>query len=174
VMGYKEFARAAHEAGVDGTLIVDLPPEEADDFVATLHARPLDTIFLLAPTSTDERIAKICAAASGFVYYVSLKGVTGAASLDVNSVAGKLAHIRKHTKMPIGVGFGIKDPATAAQIARIADAVIVGSALVKTIESLLDKPDRIIEEISSRITAMRKAMDEDDSDELPQQHVGNK
>jgi len=174
VMGYEEFSRAAHAAGVDGTLIVDLPPEEADDFVSTMHAQQLETIFLLAPTSTDERIAKICAAASGFVYYVSLKGVTGAASLDISSVADRVAHIRSFTGMPIGVGFGIKDATTAAQIARIADAVIVGSALVKTIEGLLDQPDRIVTEISSQIAAMRKAMDQNDSNELLQQHVGSK
>ena len=173
MMGYKEFARAACENGVDGMIIVDLPPEEAQDFVAVMHARQLETIFLIAPTTTDERIRKICAAASGFVYYVSLKGVTGSASLDIKAVADKITHIRSHTKMPIGVGFGIKDATTAAQIARIADAVIVGSALVKTIEDLLDQPDRIVKEISSRISAMRKAMDENDA-ELLQQHAGSK
>lgn len=172
VMGYKEFARVADEAGVDGALIVDLPPEEADDFVAAMRARHLETIFLVAPTSTDERIAKINTAASGFVYYVSLKGVTGAASLDITSVADRVAHIRSYTTMPIGVGFGIKDAATAAQIAQIADAVIVGSALVRTIEGLLDSPDRIIAEVSSQIAAMRKAMDHTDSGDVLQQHVG--
>ena len=164
-MGYDVFARAAHEAGVDGTLVVDLPPEEAGEFVATLHSRQLDMIFLLAPTSTDERIAKICATASGFVYYVSLKGVTGAASLDVKAVTDRVTRIRKYTSMPIGVGFGIKDAATAAQIAQVADAVIVGSALVRTIEGLLAKPDRIIAEISSQLAAMRKAMDKADTGE---------
>jgi len=174
VMGYKEFSRAAHVAGVDGTLIVDLPPEEADDFLSTMHGQQLETIFLVAPTSTDERIAKICAAASGFVYYVSLKGVTGAASLDVSSVSDRVAQIRDFTTMPIGVGFGIKDATTAAQIARIADAVIVGSALVNTIERLQDNSGRIIEEISDQISAMRKAMDQGHSDELLQQHAGSK
>jgi tryptophan synthase alpha chain len=164
-MGYQAFARAAHDNGVDGILIVDLPPEEAQDFVTTMHEQQLETIFLVAPTTSDARIASICSAASGFVYYVSLKGVTGAASLDVKSVAAKVAHIRKYSEKPIGVGFGIKDAATAAQIARIADAVIVGSALVRTIEDLLDHPDRIVAEISAQIAVMRKAMDEAGSDE---------
>lgn len=173
VMGYRQFAGAAQSAGVDGVLTVDLPPEEADEFVATLHDHQLNTIFLIAPTTTDERIAKICADASGFVYYVSLKGVTGAASLDIKTVAGRIAHIKRFTDMPIGVGFGIKDAQTAAQISRAADAVIVGSALVSIVEEFADHPDRIIAEITSRIAAMRKAIDQCD-DEVIQQQVGNK
>jgi len=173
VMGYRQFAGAAQSAGVDGVLTVDLPPEEADEFVTSLHDHELNTIFLIAPTTTDERIAKICADASGFVYYVSLKGVTGAASLDIKTVAGRIAHIKRFTDMPIGVGFGIKDAQTAAQISRTADAVIVGSALVSIVEEFADHSDRIIAEITSRIAAMRKAIDQGD-DEVIQQQVGNK
>ena len=160
VMGYVTFAEAAQEAGVDGVLTVDLPPEEADGLAAALRSLHVDPIFLLAPTSTGERIAKICAAASGFVYYVSLKGVTGAATLDIGSVAVKLAEIRKATALPVGVGFGIKDAEAAARVAELADAVVVGSALVKIIEALVNTPDKIAGEIMRQLAAMRQAIDE--------------
>jgi tryptophan synthase alpha chain len=159
-MGYDRFADEAADAGVDGILTVDLPPEEADALVQAVGGQEIDPIFLLAPTSDDGRIASVCARASGFVYYVSLKGVTGAAHLDIASVAEKIARIRTFTDLPVGVGFGIRDAASAARVATIADAVVVGSALVAEIESLLDQRDQIVERVSALVGEMRKAMDE--------------
>lgn len=159
VMGYERFAVAAQEAGVDGILTVDIPPEEAGELVQALRAHELDPIFLLAPTSTPERIATICASASGFVYYVSLKGVTGAANLDMDSVTEKVAEIRAHTDLPIGVGFGIKDAASAATVAAVADAVVVGSAIVKLLEANADTPGNIAGEVAEQLGKMRRAMD---------------
>jgi tryptophan synthase alpha chain len=159
VMGHETFAQAAQAAGVDGVLSVDLPPEEGASLNAALAAHGLDPIFLLAPTSTDDRIARITAAASGFVYYVSLKGVTGAGHLDVDAVAHKVAAIRAHTPLPVGVGFGVRDPESAARLARVADAVIVGSALVRRVGELAATPARIPAEVGALLAAMRKAMD---------------
>ncbi len=158
-MGYEPFAREAAAAGVDGVLTVDLPPDEGDEFIPLMREAGLDCIFLLAPTSTDERIEKVCASGSGFVYYVSLKGVTGAANLDVDSVAGKLAAIRRHTDMPIGVGFGIKDADSAGRVARVADAVVVGSAIVRLIEQYRDAPQEARLQVEGLLASMRKAMD---------------
>ena len=160
VMGYAAFADAAAVAGVDGVLTVDLPPEEGHDLVQALREHGLDPIFLLAPTSTAERVKTICAAASGFVYYVSLKGVTGAASLDTEAVARKVEAIRAVTGLPIGVGFGIRDGASAARVAAVADAVVVGSALVNKIAGFAAQPDKIPTEVARVITEMRRAMDE--------------
>lgn len=159
VMGYEAFAHAAADAGVDGVLTVDLPPEEADDLLAALHRHALDPIFLIAPTTDAQRVQRIAAAASGFVYYVSLKGVTGAANLDVQAVAERLSEIRRHITLPLGVGFGIKDAETAAQVAVVADAVVVGSALVRQIELLAEEPGRINAAIASVLAEMRLAMD---------------
>ncbi len=159
VMGYDNFAAAAHEAGVDGVLTVDLPPEEADDLLASLRKHQLDPIFLLAPTTDEQRVQKICALASGFVYYVSLKGVTGAANLDLASVQEKLIQIRRHTDLPVGVGFGIKDAETAAQVAGHADAVVVGSAVVKLVEHYAARPDEGREAVARLLAGMRKTMD---------------
>jgi tryptophan synthase alpha chain len=159
VMGYQAFAAAAGQAGVDGALTVDLPPDEGHDLLVALRALDLDPIYLIAPTSSAARIEKICSAASGFVYYVSLKGVTGAAHLDLAPVEQKLALIRQHTTLPVGVGFGIRDAATAARVARIADAVIVGSALVSRIEELADRPDAIAPALGALLGEMRSAMD---------------
>ncbi len=159
VMGYEAFAAAAAEAGVDGALTVDIPPEEGGGFVQALRAEAVDPIFLLAPTSTEERIGRICAAASGFVYYVSLKGVTGAGHLDLDAVAAKLTQIRGATELPVGVGFGIKDAETAAAMSRMADAVVVGSALVGRIEALADRPEQIAPQISGFLEGLRAAMD---------------
>ncbi len=158
-MGYEHFARMAREAGVDGVLTVDMPPEEAADLTRALQAQGVAPIFLLAPTSTAERIAKISALAQGYLYYVSLKGVTGAATLDVEDVRRKLKDIRAVTKLPLGVGFGIKDAETARRIAQFADAVIVGSALVQKIEQLAAEPAKISVEISKLLSQMRHAMD---------------
>jgi tryptophan synthase alpha chain len=159
VMGYARFAAAAADAGVDGVLTVDMPPEEAQAFQSALKPRGLDTIFLLAPTSSTERIKLIARAASGFIYYVSLRGVTGAANLDVTEVAGKLKEIRKHTKLPLGVGFGISGPEAAAQVAEMADAVIVGSAVVRRMEEMAANPDKILSEVPAFIARLREAMD---------------
>jgi tryptophan synthase alpha chain len=134
VMGYANFARDAGKAGVDGVLTVDLPPEEAAELIAALRQHEIDTIFLVAPTTPEARIKTICAAARGFIYYVSLKGVTGASNLDPAAVADKLQQLRAATTLPVGVGFGIRDAQTAAAVSRIADAVVVGSAVVRKIE----------------------------------------
>lgn len=129
-MGYDAFAAAAASAGVDGLLTVDMPPEEAEALTAALQGQQIDTIFLLAPTTTDERIAAIAALASGYLYCVSLKGVTGAGNLDVESVRHMLGRVRSATDLPVTVGFGIKDAASAVAIAEVADGVVIGSALV--------------------------------------------
>ena len=159
VAGYERFAEAAANAGVDGILTVDLPPEEADGFRDALRARGIDLIFLLAPTSDEQRIARICAQASGFVYYVSLKGVTGAAHLDVADVESRVKRIKALTQLPVGVGFGIRDGETAARVAAVSDAVVVGSALINTMEASMDKPSRIPDQVAALVSSMRTAMD---------------
>ena len=128
------FVRDAAAAGVDGVLIVDYPPEECEAFASNLRAHGLDLIFLLAPTSTDARMAQIAKVASGYVYYVSLKGVTGSGALDTASVEAMLPRIRAHISVPVGVGFGIRDAATAKTIAKVADAVVVGSKIIQLLE----------------------------------------
>lgn len=158
-MSYEAFAAAAAEAGVDGVLTVDLPPEEADVPLAAFRAHGLDPIFLLAPTSSAERIQKVCAAASGFVYYVSLKGVTGSAALDTDAVAAKVAEIRRITDLPVGVGFGIRDADSAARVAAVADAVVVGSAVVTRVAEFGEQPERIKAELGALLGGMRDAMD---------------
>ena len=125
------FIRDAAEAGVDGLLIVDYPPEECEQFSADLAAAGMDLIFLLAPTSTEQRIKDVGRIATGYVYYVSLKGVTGAGHLDTDAVAQAVPRIRAHVKVPVGVGFGIRDAATAQAVARVSDAVVIGSRLVQ-------------------------------------------
>jgi tryptophan synthase alpha chain len=160
VMGYARFAEDAAAAGVDGVLTVDLPPEEAGDFRAALRAHGLDAIFLLAPTSPAERITLISAAASGFIYYVSLRGVTGASHLDLGEVAARLKTIRAGTDLPVGVGFGIGTPEAAARVAAFADAVIVGSAIVKRMEELAGEPDKILIELPKFLGQLRAAMDQ--------------
>jgi len=130
IMGYEAFAQDAHSAGVDGVVTVDLPPEEAAGLSAALRSHHIDPVFLLAPTTSDERKRRICRAASGFVYYVSLKGVTGSDKLDSSTLAAQIEKIRQFTDLPIAVGFGIKDAQTATQVAAVGDAVVVGSALV--------------------------------------------
>ncbi len=159
IAGYGEFASSAAEAGVDGVLTVDLPPEEADEFLEAVRAHDIDLIFLLAPTSDENRIKTICGVASGFVYYVSLKGVTGASNLDVDSVASKVSTIKKFTELPVGVGFGIRDGASAAQVAAVSDAVVVGSVLVQAIESLGERRELIPQELAKLLSEMRAAMD---------------
>mgnify|MGYP000091145910 FL=1 len=163
VMGYQSFAQQAATSGIDGVLTVDMPPVEADEYVPALKSQGLDPIFLLAPTSTPARIKKLAEVASGFVYYVSLKGVTGAATLDVASVETKVAEIRQFIDLPIAVGFGISDADSAAKVASCSDAVVVGSTIVKkmTINSGKTEQERsiIIKEISEILSSMRSAMD---------------
>ena len=129
------FVAAAKEAGVDGLLVVDYPPEECEAFAARLKSAGLDLIFLLAPTSTEQRMKEVGRIASGYVYYVSLKGVTGAGHLDTAAVAEMLPRIRKHVSVPVGVGFGIRDAATARAVAQVADAVVIGSRLIQILET---------------------------------------
>jgi len=159
VKGYSEFAAAASEAGVDGVLVVDMPPEEAVDLVNALRARDLNMIFLVAPTTDTQRIEAITRAGSGFVYYVSLKGVTGAGHLDIDAVKDRVSEIHKLTELPVGVGFGIKDAASAAQIASIADAIVVGSALVRKVEENAGSSEKINQAVAGLLSEMRQAMD---------------
>jgi tryptophan synthase alpha chain len=133
--GADAFVNEAAAVGVDGMLIVDYPPEECEDFAAKLRERQMDLIFLLAPTSTDERMAQVARVASGYVYYVSLKGVTGAGTLNVDEVEKMLPRIRAHVSVPVGVGFGIRDAATAKAIGRSADAVVIGSKIIQLLEA---------------------------------------
>lgn len=157
-MGYEAFAAAAQAAGVDGVLVVDYPPEESAQLVASLSRRHIDSIFLLSPTSQDGRIQQVARMASGYIYYVSLKGVTGAANIDLQEVAGKLPQIRSQIQLPIGVGFGIRDAQTARAIASVADAVVIGSRLVQEIET--SSAERLIGNVSSWLGGIRRAMDE--------------
>jgi len=159
ILGYQQFAQLASEAGVDGVLIVDMPPEEADEFTALMTQYSINTIFLISPTTNAERIQKICQFASGYLYYVSLKGVTGANTLDVDSVARKLTEIRSITDLPVGVGFGIKDGETAQAVSRVADAVVVGSALVRMIAEHQDDQEKMNQKVSGIMREMRSMMD---------------
>jgi tryptophan synthase alpha chain len=159
VMGYSAFADKAKAVGLDGVLTVDLPPEEAGEFNQLMKASDIDVIYLLAPTTEEARIKQICAAGSGYVYYVSVKGVTGSASLNVAEVADKLEIIRKHTDMPVGVGFGIRDDASARAISEVADGVIVGSVLVNKIAELAGNQEQIPGAVAAITASMRQAMD---------------
>lgn len=156
--GADAFIRDAAAAGVDGVLIVDYPPEECETFAAKLRANGLDLIFLLAPTSTDARMAQIARVASGYVYYVSLKGVTGAGTLDTGAVQAMLPRIRAHVSVPVGVGFGIRDAATAREIARVADAVVIGSRLISLIESV--PREAVVPTAAGFLREIRTALDD--------------
>ena len=159
VWGYAAFTAAAAAAGVDGVLTVDMPPEEAGEFTAAMNEVGLDTIFLLAPTSDATRMQRVSESASGFIYYVSFKGVTGANRLDVAAVTAKLGELRQHTALPIGVGFGIRDAETAGQVAEIADAVVVGSVLIKQLAELAGQPGAIPAALASTVAALRAGID---------------
>jgi len=159
VMGYDDFARAASDAGADGGIVVDLPPEEGETLIKALHENNIDPVFLLAPTTTEVRMQTICDAASGFIYYVSLRGVTGAANLDLSEVRNRLNEIRTHTRLPVGVGFGINNPEAAAQLAAFADAVIVGSAVMRLIEDNQDDIDTARNKVKAFIASLRQAID---------------
>jgi len=158
-IGYQAFADQAARAGVDGVLIVDMPPEEAEEIGPLLKSHQLDAIFLVAPTTSHERAATICAYGEGYLYYVSLKGVTGAATLNADDVAKHLAPLREMTDLPLCVGFGIRDGVTAAEVSKVADGVIVGSALVTRIAESADAPETIAGQLKTVLSEMRTAMD---------------
>lgn len=158
-LGYARFAEAARDAGVDGVLTVDMPPEEAVELVEELRKNDLDRIFLLSPTTPDSRIRQVSELASGYIYYVSLKGVTGAANLDTTEVAGKVGHIQSFTPTPVAVGFGIRDAQSAAAVSETADAVVVGSVLVALVGEHAGQPDILHEKIFETVNGMRLAMD---------------
>ena len=157
-MGQEAFILAAKEAGVDGAIVVDYPPEECEEFARLMQTNGLSTIFLLAPTSTEERIAQVAKVGSGFSYYVSLKGVTGAGNIDTQEVAQRIAEIRKYVKLPIGVGFGIRDGATAKAVAAVSDAVVIGSRIIQELENT--PRDKSVEAVQTFMTSIRKALDE--------------
>ncbi|MCC7083140.1 MAG: tryptophan synthase subunit alpha [Burkholderiales bacterium] len=156
-MGWERFAGEAAANGVDGVLVVDYPPEEAHESAALLEQRGIDAIFLVAPTTTDARMRELAAAARGYIYYVSLTGVTGATHFDLAPVEEKLKRLRKLTRLPIGVGFGIRDGASAKAVARIADAVVIGSALVQLLAEgdAAGAPERA----AQFVAGVRQAMD---------------
>ncbi|MCP1174572.1 MULTISPECIES: tryptophan synthase subunit alpha [Ralstonia] len=156
-MGVEAFAKAASEAGVDGVLVVDYPPEECEAFANTMRAAGIDPIFLLAPTSTEARIAQIARVASGYIYYVSLKGVTGAATIDLDAVAARIPQIRQHARLPVGVGFGIRDAATARAISGVADAVVIGSRIVQLLEEA--PREQAVQYLTDFIAEIRQALD---------------
>ena len=157
-MGQQAYIDAAREAGVDGTIVVDYPPEECEEFAQSMRANGLDLIFLLSPTSTEERIEQVAKVGSGFSYYVSLKGVTGAANIDTTEVAQRLAAIRKHVKLPIGVGFGIRDAATAKAVATVSDAVVIGSRIIQELEN--SPREKAVDAVRTFLSGIRKALDE--------------
>ena len=156
-MGSEKFTQLAKTAGIDGVITVDYPPEECKDFIKQLQANDMDSIFLLSPTSDAARVELIVNQASGFLYYVSLKGVTGSANLDIEQVRSRVAEIRQKTNLPIGVGFGVKDSITAKNVAAFADAVVVGSRMVQAIENSND--DNLVENVSQLMIELRAAID---------------
>lgn len=156
-MGIQRFAEAAQAAGVDGVLVVDCPPEESVELVGMLRARGIDMIFLLAPTSSPARIEQVARLASGYIYYVSLRGTTGARNLDLDDVTKKLPVIRGKTSLPVGVGFGIRDGETARAVAHVADAVVIGSRIIQEIEQATS--DTCVEKSAALLREFRKAID---------------
>ena len=156
-MGRAEFSRAAQAAGVDGVIVVDYPPEEATESSAQLKAAGIDPIFLVTPTTTDLRIAAIASQAAGFLYYVSLKGITGAGHLDVGAVASRLPLIRRHTGLPVAVGFGIRDAKSAQAVAQVADAVVIGSRIIEEMETV--SADHAVQAAEKFVTDIRVAID---------------
>lgn len=162
-MGVEAFCAACEDSGVDGVLLVDYPPDECHAYTEALKARGVDPIFLLAPTSSDQRVQEVSQFGSGYVYYVSLKGVTGAAHLNVAEVVQRIASIRAKIGMPVGVGFGIRDGETAAQIARVADAVVIGSRVVEEIEAA--PREEVAQRVGAFLAGIRQAMDADMNEE---------
>jgi tryptophan synthase alpha chain len=159
IKGYERFAIEAAESGVDGALIVDLPPEEASSLIPYLNENNLDSIFLIAPTTNEDRVKSICDQSSGYVYYVSVKGVTGSATLNVDEVGEKVAQIKAHNQIPVCVGFGISNAESAAKVSKVSDGVIVGSVIVNLIAK--NQSDKVVmnNEIKALVASMRKAMD---------------
>lgn len=157
-MGYEFFAARAKQCGVDGILIVDYPPEESEKWVECLDQQGIDAIFLLSPTTPQQRIEQVAKMARGYVYYVSLKGVTGASHLDLQDVSNMLAMLRQYISLPIGVGFGIRDGATAKAVAGLADAVVVGSRIIEEIEKSTEA--EILDKVGHLLNTLRKAIDE--------------
>ena len=156
-IGPDAFIAQAKAAGADGAIVVDYPPEECEEFAAAMRAAELDLIFLLAPTSTEERIRQVATVGSGFSYYVSLKGVTGAGNIDTVEVAERLTAIRKHVQLPIGVGFGIRDGATAKAVAEVADAVVIGSRIIQEIENA--PKEGAVAAVQAFVQGIRTALD---------------
>ena len=156
-MGIEKFVSAAASAGVDGVIVVDYPPEECAQFADLSRAQGIDPIFLLAPTSTDRRIQEVARVGSGYLYYVSLKGVTGANSIDLAEVASRIPKIRAVTRLPIGVGFGIRDAESARAVARHADAVVIGSRIIQEIEAA--GPGEAVARVKALLKPIREALD---------------
>ena len=157
-MGWETFARRCAEVGVDGVLTVDFPPEEGHEAFAHLTRHGIDPIFLLAPTSTDARVERVSKLARGYVYYVSLKGVTGAGHLDMDAIGQKIPQLRKHIQLPIGVGFGIRDAVTALAVARLCDGVVVGSRIVQEIENSTEQ--NVVANVGKLVNELRQAVDQ--------------
>jgi tryptophan synthase alpha chain len=158
-MGYREFVNRALDAGVDGMVVVNLPPEEAGEFGSLMRERGLDIIFLIAPTTTPSRIETIASRASGFIYYVALRGVTGATHLTTDGIAEQIAKIRACTDVPVMVGFGIKDGAAARMVAPLADGVVVGTSLVTTMEQHTRQAAAIPAALEAQVRDIRTAID---------------
>jgi tryptophan synthase alpha chain len=156
-MGVDAFIAAAHSAGVDGVIVVDYPPEECEPFAAAAKKAAIDPIFLLAPTSTEKRIEQVARVGSGYLYYVSLRGVTGAANLDLSEVTSRIPTIRAATRLPIGVGFGIRDAQSAREVARSADAVVIGSRIIQEIEA--GSPGQAVARVKAFLKPIRQALD---------------
>ena len=158
-MGHARFAAAAAAAGVDGVIVVDMPPEEGEPLLGSLRDHGIDPVFLLSPTTTVERMRRIAQEASGFLYYVSLKGITGAGHLDTAAVGEALARVRSVSGLPVGVGFGIADAHAARRVAAVADAVVVGSAIVRRVEEAIDRPEGIPAHVAAFVAELRRAVD---------------
>jgi tryptophan synthase alpha chain len=156
-MGIENFASAARSAGIDGVIVVDYPPEECVEFAALMKKNDIDPIFLLAPTSTQKRIDEVARRGSGYLYYVSLRGVTGAANIDVSEISKRIPTIRAATRLPIGVGFGIRDAESAKRIAQTADAVVIGSRIIQEIEN--GAPEQAVARVKSFLRPIREALD---------------
>ncbi len=155
-MGWETFAQRCAEVGVDGVLTVDFPPEESHEAFTHLHRHNLAPIFLLAPTTPESRIRQVAQLARGYVYYVSLKGVTGAGNLDLQGIADKLPQLREHIRLPIGVGFGIRDADTALAVAKLCDGVVVGSRIVQEIEN--STPDNVVAKVGALVSGLKQAV----------------
>jgi tryptophan synthase alpha chain len=156
-MGVEKFIAAAKAADIDGVIVVDYPPEECGEFAALAKREDIDPIFLLAPTSTDQRINEVARIGSGYLYYVSLRGITGASHLDFSEVAARIPKIRAATRLPIGVGFGIRDADSARQIAQSADAVVIGSRIIQEIEA--GRPEDAVARVKAFLKPIRQALD---------------